>query len=92
MATHEVLGEIDIDSDRPAAFGATDRELLEADRALLAPQRCRLNPSEPKPDPTYVHTITLIPGDGIGPEVTEAVVRILKAAQVEISGNSTTPA
>ena len=24
------------------------------------------------------HTITLIPGDGIGPEVTEAVVRILE--------------
>jgi len=30
------------------------------------------------------HTITLIPGDGIGPEVTEAVVRILKTAGVLI--------
>ena len=30
------------------------------------------------------HTITLIPGDGIGPEVTEAVVRMLKAAGVSI--------
>src|SRR5689334_3625727 len=30
------------------------------------------------------HTITLIPGDGIGPEVTEAVVRILDAARVSI--------
>jgi isocitrate dehydrogenase (NAD+) len=30
------------------------------------------------------HTITLIPGDGIGPEVTEAVLRILKAAGVSI--------
>ena len=30
------------------------------------------------------HTITLIPGDGIGPEVTEAVVRILKASGVSI--------
>jgi isocitrate dehydrogenase (NAD+) len=30
------------------------------------------------------HTITLIPGDGIGPEVTEAVVRILKAAGVQV--------
>jgi isocitrate dehydrogenase (NAD+) len=30
------------------------------------------------------HTITLIPGDGIGPEVTEAVVRIVKAAGVSI--------
>ena len=26
------------------------------------------------------HTITLIPGDGIGPEVTNAVVRILEGA------------
>ena len=30
------------------------------------------------------HTITLIPGDGIGPEVAEAVVRILKASGVAI--------
>ena len=30
------------------------------------------------------HTITLIPGDGIGPEVTEAVVRILQASGVAI--------
>jgi isocitrate dehydrogenase (NAD+) len=30
------------------------------------------------------HTITLIPGDGIGPEVTEAVLRILGAAGVQI--------
>ena len=30
------------------------------------------------------HTITLIPGDGIGPEVTEAVVRILSASGVSI--------
>jgi isocitrate dehydrogenase (NAD+) len=30
------------------------------------------------------HVITLIPGDGIGPEVTEAVVRILKATGVSI--------
>ena len=29
-------------------------------------------------------TITLIPGDGIGPEVTEAVLRIFKAAAVDI--------
>jgi L-methionine (R)-S-oxide reductase len=31
-----VLGEIDIDSDRPAAFGAADRKLLEAVASLLA--------------------------------------------------------
>jgi isocitrate dehydrogenase (NAD+) len=30
------------------------------------------------------HTITLIPGDGIGPEVTEAVLRVLAAAGVSI--------
>jgi isocitrate dehydrogenase (NAD+) len=30
------------------------------------------------------HTITLIPGDGIGPEVSEAVVRILNASGVSI--------
>ncbi len=34
------------------------------------------------------HTITLIPGDGIGPEVTEAVVRILKASGVAIEWDS----
>jgi isocitrate dehydrogenase (NAD+) len=30
------------------------------------------------------HTITLIPGDGIGPEVSSAVVRIIESAGVEI--------
>jgi isocitrate dehydrogenase (NAD+) len=30
------------------------------------------------------HAITLIPGDGIGPEVTEAVIRVLDAAGVSI--------
>jgi isocitrate dehydrogenase (NAD+) len=30
------------------------------------------------------HTITLIPGDGIGPEVTDAVIRILKNAGLRI--------
>ena len=34
------------------------------------------------------HTITLIPGDGIGPEVAEAVVRILKASGVAIDWES----
>lgn len=36
MRGDEVLGEIDIDSDRKAAFTAADRELLEAVAALLA--------------------------------------------------------
>jgi isocitrate dehydrogenase (NAD+) len=31
------------------------------------------------------HTITLIPGDGIGPEVTRAVVRIIDAAGVRVT-------
>jgi L-methionine (R)-S-oxide reductase len=36
MRGAEVLGEIDIDSDKKAAFGPADRELLEAVAALLA--------------------------------------------------------
>lgn len=32
-----------------------------------------------------MYTITLIPGDGIGPEVTEAAVRVLAATNVEIT-------
>lgn len=32
-----VIGEIDVDSDRPAAFGKADRLLLEAVAARLAP-------------------------------------------------------
>ncbi|MGD9905617.1 MAG: isocitrate/isopropylmalate dehydrogenase family protein [Vicinamibacterales bacterium] len=34
------------------------------------------------------HTITLIPGDGIGPEVTGAVVRVLEAAGLQASWES----
>jgi L-methionine (R)-S-oxide reductase len=34
----EVLGEIDIDSDRTAAFGDADRALLERVAVLLAPR------------------------------------------------------
>jgi L-methionine (R)-S-oxide reductase len=36
MRGQEVLGEIDIDSDRKAAFGPADRELLEAVAHLLS--------------------------------------------------------
>lgn len=36
MSGTRVLGEIDIDSDRAAAFGADDRKLLEAVAAALA--------------------------------------------------------
>jgi GAF domain-containing protein len=38
MRDGEVLGEIDIDSDRLAAFGAEDRDLLERAAELLAPR------------------------------------------------------
>ena len=38
MRGSEVLGELDIDSDRPAAFGSADRSLLESIAALLAPR------------------------------------------------------
>src|SRR5581483_3446881 len=31
-----------------------------------------------------MHTVTLIPGDGIGPEVTEAAVKIVAATDVKI--------
>ena len=31
-----------------------------------------------------MHKITLIPGDGIGPEITDAVVKIIEKAGVEI--------
>ena len=37
LSDGQVLGELDIDSDRPAAFTADDRELLEQVAALLAP-------------------------------------------------------
>jgi L-methionine (R)-S-oxide reductase len=36
MRGSEVLAELDIDSDTPAAFGPRDRQLLEAVAALLA--------------------------------------------------------
>jgi len=36
MRGTDVLGEIDIDSDKKAAFGPADRELLEAVAAVLA--------------------------------------------------------
>ena len=36
MQGSDVLGEIDIDSDRPAAFGPADRALLEQIAPLLA--------------------------------------------------------
>ena len=47
MLDGEVLGELDIDSDKPAAFTHEDRELLERIAALLAPKLAafRIRPS-----------------------------------------------
>ena len=41
MLEGDVLGELDIDSDRVAAFDAGDREMLEQIAALLAPKLAR---------------------------------------------------
>jgi GAF domain-containing protein len=38
MQGRDVLGEIDVDSDRAAAFGADDRALLERVAELIAPR------------------------------------------------------
>jgi len=38
MDGERVLGELDIDSDQPAAFGQADRELLEQVAAALVPR------------------------------------------------------
>lgn len=41
---------------------------------------------------SQIHTVTLIPGDGIGPEISGAVMKIFEAAQVspgEIKNNIT---
>ena len=38
MLNGVVLGEIDIDSDKPAAFGDQDRKLVEAVASMLAPK------------------------------------------------------
>ena len=38
MRGADVLGEIDVDSDRAAAFGPEDRRILEAVAGLLAPR------------------------------------------------------
>lgn len=41
MRHGKVFGEIDIDSDQPAAFGTSDRDLLEAVAAALAEKLSR---------------------------------------------------
>ena len=38
---NEVLGEIDVDSDKRAAFGPDDKDMLEAVAAMLAPRLSR---------------------------------------------------
>jgi GAF domain-containing protein len=56
MLRGDVLGEIDVDSDRPAAFNDADRRLLERVAALLAPRVRRPKPKpDLKPDVKQVH-------------------------------------
>ena len=38
-----------------------------------------------------MYTITLIPGDGIGPEISEAVKQILSATGLKSNGKCTKP-
>jgi len=44
-ADGRVVGEVDIDSDRPAAFDASDRRLLEEVAARLSPAVASVRPS-----------------------------------------------
>ena len=46
MLHADVIGEIDVDSDRPAAFGDADRKLLERIASLLAPRVRRPKPKQ----------------------------------------------
>jgi isocitrate dehydrogenase (NAD+) len=49
----------------------------ETTEAVKATEATQSTPTEPT-----VHTVTLIPGDGIGPEVTNATIQILEATGV----------
>src|SRR5215471_1558495 len=40
--------------------------------------------TSPKKEETMQHVITLIPGDGIGPEVTKPTLKIIQAAGVKV--------
>jgi hypothetical protein len=51
----------------------------------LRPRACTRQGESPKIDWTMKHTITLIPGDGIGPEVSSAVKEIIAAADVSVN-------
>jgi GAF domain-containing protein len=49
MDAGRVLGEIDIDSDQPAAFATSDARLVEAVAALLAPRLAALTTGTANP-------------------------------------------
>jgi isocitrate dehydrogenase (NAD+) len=55
-------------------FSLDEKLSSESENSKLKTENCLMK-----------HTITLIPGDGIGPEVTSAVVRIIEAAGVEVA-------
>ncbi|KJU82384.1 isocitrate dehydrogenase, NAD-dependent [Candidatus Magnetobacterium bavaricum] len=42
------------------------------------------SPATVRSNPTSTHRVTLIPGDGVGPEISEAVVRVIDATGVKI--------
>ena len=65
--------------------GAGAQDLRRALRhQLQLPRRRR----EARRAPSLTRTITLIPGDGIGPEVTAATVRVIEAAGADSSGSA----
>lgn len=40
---------------------------------------------------SQIHTVTIIPGDGIGPEISTAVMKIFEAAEVRMCCRKMTP-
>src|SRR5215472_6833991 len=53
---------------------------------MTSPNRPKLKPAPSKK--VMTHKVTLIPGDGIGPEVTRAATRIVDASGVKIEWES----
>ena len=58
--------------------------LKRAERARNEPKGWSLGGDEGTLPDDMAHTITLIPGDGIGPEVADATRRVLEASGVKI--------
>ena len=67
---------------RPGAIACDEHGLLQPAAAQGAARG--LLTYMPKPGSSVQKTVTLIPGDGIGPEVTDAVVQIVDALEAPI--------